>query len=298
MSLQTPEPPEVGSDAGLSGAAAPDAARPSRARRLLRRLSWLWVLLAGVGAYLLLLRTLLVTENPNFFPSLILLGSIVVPAAVLTFAATGGKRGIRVNAGIVTFTVIAGGVLGTVAAGTLEYDTLRALDALPMIMVALIEEASKILVPAAVLLINRRLRWPAAVVLGVASGTGFATLETMGYGFTALLRGGLAALDETLLLAPAGHVAWTGLSMGAIGRIRGSSHRSRATFIAIGVFVAVVILHAVWDASSSSVVRIVVALLSFIALMLTLVAARRAEGSVAAQTIQSTRAGGQSTQAP
>src|SRR6187551_646789 len=120
MSLQTPEPPEVGSDAGLSGAAAPDAARPSRARRLLRRLSWLWVLLAGVGAYLLLLRTLLVTENPNFFPSLILLGSIVVPAAVLTFAATGGKRGIRVNAGIVTFTVIAGGVLGTVAAGTLE----------------------------------------------------------------------------------------------------------------------------------------------------------------------------------
>lgn len=298
MSLQTPEPQEVGSDAGLSGAAAPDAARPSRARRLLRRLSWLWVLLAGVGAYLLLLRTLLVTENPNFFPSLILLGSIVVPAAVLTFAATGGKRGIRVNAGIVTFTVIAGGVLGTVAAGTLEYDTLRALDALPMIMVALIEEASKILVPAAVLLINRRLRWPAAVVLGVASGTGFATLETMGYGFTALLRGGLAALDETLLLAPAGHVAWTGLSMGAIGRIRGSSHRSRATFIAIGVFVAVVILHAVWDASSSSVVRIVVALLSFIALMLTLVAARRAEGSVAAQTIQSTRAGGQSTQAP
>jgi hypothetical protein len=151
MSLQTPEPQEVGSDAGLSGAAAPDAARPSRARRLLRRLSWLWVLLAGVGAYLLLLRTLLVTENPNFFPSLILLGSIVVPAAVLTFAATGGKRGIRVNAGIVTFTVIAGGVLGTVAAGTLEYDTLRALDALPMIMVALIEEASKILVPAAVL---------------------------------------------------------------------------------------------------------------------------------------------------
>ena len=302
MSLQTPEPQEVGSDAGLSGAAAPDAARPSRARRLLRRLSWLWVLLAGVGAYLLLLRTLLVTENPNFFPSLILLGSIVVPAAVLTFAATDGKRGIRVNAGIVTFTVIAGGVLGTVAAGTLEYDTLRALDALPMIMVALIEEASKILVPAAVLLINRRLRWPAAVVLGVASGTGFATLETMGYGFTALLSGGLAALDETLLLrallAPAGHVAWTGLSMGAIGRIRGSSHRSRATFIAIGVFVAVVILHAVWDASSSSVVRIVVALLSFIALMLTLVAARRAEGSVAAQTIQSTRAGGQSTQAP
>jgi RsiW-degrading membrane proteinase PrsW (M82 family) len=81
-----------------------------------------------------------------------------------------------------------------------------------MIMVGVIEEASKILVPATVFVINRRLRWPAAVVLGIASGAGFATtLETMGYGFTALLNGGLAALDDTLLLralrAPAGHVA-------------------------------------------------------------------------------------------
>jgi protease PrsW len=173
MSSQSSEPREVGSAARQAPtpgaeAGASDSARP---RSLLRRLGWLWVLLGGIGAYLLLLRTLVVTQNPNFLPSLILLGSIVVPTAVLTFAATGGKRGIRVSAGTVMFTVIAGGVLGTVAAGTLEYDTLRTLDALPMIMVALIEEASKILVPAAVLLINRRIQWSAAVVLGIASGT-------------------------------------------------------------------------------------------------------------------------------
>lgn len=289
MSPQTPEPRAVGSAArptlsSEAGIGASDCAPP---RRVLLRLGWLWVLLAGIGAYLLLLRTLVVTQNPNFFPSLILLGSIVVPTSVLTFAAAGGKRGIKVSAGTITFTVVAGGILGTVAAGTLEYDALRALGALPMIMVAFIEEASKILVPAAVLLINRRLRWPAAVVLGVASGAGFASLETMGYAFTALLSGGLAALDETLLLrallAPAGHVAWTGLSVGAIGRIRGTSRRFRAIFVAIGVFVAVVILHAVWDASSSSLIRIAIALLSFIALMLTLVAGRRAEGSFASQ---------------
>jgi protease PrsW len=251
-------------------------------RHILLQLSWLWVLLAGITAYLLLLRTLVATQNPNFLPSLILFGSMVVPATVLTFATTGGRRRIRVNAGTVAFTAIAGGILGTVAAGTLEYDTLRALDMLPMIMVALIEETSKIVVPTAVFLFNRRLQWPGAAVLGVASGTGFATLETMGYGFTALLSGGLAALDDTLLLrallAPAGHVAWTGLAMAAIGRIRGTAHRGRAIFVAIGVFVAVVILHAVWDASSSLIIRIVVALLSFGALMITLVAARRAEG--------------------
>jgi protease PrsW len=259
-----------------------EAVESAGSRHILLRLSWLWVLLAGIAAYLLLLRTLVATENPNFLPSLILFGSMVVPATVLTFATTGGRRRIRVNAGTVAFTAIAGGILGTVAAGTLEYDTLRALDMLPMIMVALIEETSKIVVPTAVFLFNRRLQWPGAAVLGVASGTGFATLETMGYGFTALLSGGLAALDDTLLLrallAPAGHVAWTGLAMAAIGRIRGTAHRGRAIFVAIGVFVAVVILHAVWDASSSLIIRIVVALLSFGALMITLVAARRAEG--------------------
>ena len=58
-----------------------------------------------------------------------------------------------------------------------------------MIMVGVIEEGSKIVVPAAVLLINRRIGWPGAVVLGVSSGAGFATLETMGYGFAALLNG-------------------------------------------------------------------------------------------------------------
>jgi RsiW-degrading membrane proteinase PrsW (M82 family) len=259
-----------------------EAVESAGSRHILLRLSWLWVLLAGIAAYLLLLRTLVATQNPNFLPSLILFGSMVVPATVLTFATTGGRRRIRVNAGTVAFTAIAGGILGTVAAGTLEYDTLRALDMLPMIMVALIEETSKIVVPTAVFLFNRRLQWPGAAVLGVASGTGFATLETMGYGFTALLSGGLAALDDTLLLrallAPAGHVAWTGLAMAAIGRIRGTAHRGRAIFVAIGVFVAVVILHAVWDASSSLIIRIVVALLSFGALMITLVAARRAEG--------------------
>jgi hypothetical protein len=105
------------------------------------RLSW---------PHLLLLRTLLATQNPSFLPSMILFGSMVVPATVLTFATTGGRRRIRVSAGTVAFTAVAGGILGTVAAATLEYDTLRALGALPMLTVGLIEEASKIVVPTAV----------------------------------------------------------------------------------------------------------------------------------------------------
>jgi hypothetical protein len=71
-----------------------------------------------------------------------------------------------------------------------------------MLMVGLIEEASKIVVPTAVFLIDRRLRWPEAAVLGVASGAGFATLETMGHGFNALLSGGLEPSTALCSFAP------------------------------------------------------------------------------------------------
>ena len=65
------------------------------------------------------------------------------------------------------------------------------------------------------------------MIIGVASGMGFATLETMGYGFSALLSSGnLAEVDQTLLLrallSPAGHVAWTGLTAAALWSIPAS----------------------------------------------------------------------------
>ena len=160
-------------------------ALPERGR--LARLGWVAVLVVGVAAYLLVLRTLVGTENLNFVPSLLLLWSAVVPATVLTFAATGGRR-VVVGAGLLALVAIVGGIIGTVAAGTLEYDTLRRLGALPMFFVGLIEESAKLVVPLLVVLLVRRYRNPAAgVVVGVASGMGFATLETMGYGFNALI---------------------------------------------------------------------------------------------------------------
>ena len=61
-------------------------------------------------------------------------------------------------------------------------------------------------------------------MIGVATAAGFAGLETMGYGFVALLqsRGNLAVLNEVLILrgliSPAGHLAWTGLVTAALWR--------------------------------------------------------------------------------
>jgi protease PrsW len=253
-------------------------ALPERGR--LRRLSWIAVLVVGVAAYLLVLRTLVATENLNFVPSLLLLGSAVVPATVLTFAATGGRR-VVVGAGLLALVAIIGGIIGTVAAGTLEYRTLTTLGALPMFFVGLIEESAKLVVPLVVVLFVRRYRNPAAgVVVGVASGMGFATLETMGYGFNALIQSrSLAALDSTLLLrallSPAGHVAWTGLTCAALFAVPAAAHRGRALLRFVGTFVAAVLLHTAWDGSNNLIVHVVVAVVSVGGLLVVIHRTRR-----------------------
>jgi RsiW-degrading membrane proteinase PrsW (M82 family) len=245
------------------------------------RLSWLAVLVLGVAAYLLVLRTLVVTQNLNFLPSLLLLGSIVVPASVLTFAVSSGRRPV-VSAGLVALVAVFGGVIGTVAAGTLEYDTLRRLGTVPMLFVGLIEESAKLIVPLAVLLFTRHRDPRAGVVIGVASGMGFATLETMGYGFNALLSSrSLAAVDQTLLLrallSPAGHVAWTGLTTAALWAIASSPHKGRAVVRALLTFLAAVLLHAAWDGSNNLIVHVLVGGLSVVALLIAIRRAHRAE---------------------
>jgi RsiW-degrading membrane proteinase PrsW (M82 family) len=247
--------------------ATPDA-RPAR------RLTWLWVLVVGVVSYLLVLRTLVATQNLNFVPSLILLGSIVVPASVLVFAASSGRQ-VLVPPGLIALVAIMGGVVGTVAAGTLEYDALHRLGALPMIMVGLIEESAKLIVPVLVLVFSRHRSPRAGVIIGVASGMGFATLETMGYGFNALLSSGsLAAVEQTLLLrallSPAGHVAWTGLTTAALWAVVAAPRKGRAVARLVGVFAAAVLLHAAWDGLDTVWVHLVVGGVSFLALLLTI----------------------------
>jgi protease PrsW len=253
-----------------------EPAGPAPVSRL-HRLAWLWVLVAGVVSYLLVLRTLVATQNLNFVPSLILLGSIVVPASVLVFAASSGRQ-VIVPSSLIALVAVLGGVIGTVAAGTLEYDALHRLGALPMLAVGLIEEGAKLIVPLLVLLVTRHRSPRAGVIIGVASGMGFATLETMGYGFSALLSSGkLVAVEQTLLLrallSPAGHVAWTGLTAAALWAVASSARKGRAVLRLVGVFVAAVLLHAAWDGFNSLWVHVVVGGVSFAAL---LVAIRRA----------------------
>ncbi|WP_323132318.1 PrsW family glutamic-type intramembrane protease [Kineococcus indalonis] len=237
----------------------------------LRRAAWLGVLVAGVLAYLVVLRVMVDTRNLTFFPSLLLLGSATVPLAVLVFAESGG-RSIPVRAWVVVATAVAGGVVGTVTAGVLEYRALLELGPASVLLVGVIEEAAKLVVPLVVLLLTRPRDARGGIVVGIASGTGFAVLETMGYGFQALLSAGsVAAVDQTLqlraLLSPAGHVAWTGFVVAALWRTTASPSRGRAVAGFAGAFALAVVLHTVWDLGTSLTVHVAVVVVSVVLLL-------------------------------
>jgi RsiW-degrading membrane proteinase PrsW (M82 family) len=235
-----------------------------------RRWAWLGVLIVGLILYLIVLRTLIRTQNPNFVPALILLGATVVPLAFLTFAQARTGRW-QVPASALVVSAFFGGVIGTVVAGTLEYKTLRALGALPMLFVAVIEESAKLIVPVALLftvLARHQRRLPSdGLIIGVAAGMGFAALETMGYGFTALLSslGNFGAVEETLfirgLTAPAGHTAWTGLTAGALWALLAAPGGKRVLEF-IGTFIGAVVLHTLWDTFSGVIPFIILAVVS------------------------------------
>ena len=226
------------------------------------------MLVVGVVLFEAVRRALVSTQNPNLLPALILLGAAVVPAAFVTFIA-GRRLSVDVHGGALALVAVVGGVVGVVAAGVLEFDTVRRLGAMPMVAVGLIEEAAKLLVPVALVLAVRRWRRPSdGLLVGVASGAGFAALETMGYAFVVLIqtRGSLDAVDGVLvlrgLLSPAAHMAWTGLTTAALWRAAGRGWSGAAALRFVGAYAVAVALHTAWDTLGSTTGYAVVAVLS------------------------------------
>lgn len=259
---------------------------PATVRPWYVRFAGLWVLPVGVLGYLLVLSVMVGTDNINLFPTLLLIGALTAPLSVLLLAYGLGSRPPG-RAGVVALTAVVGGIVGTTAAGFLEYATLRRMPFLGMLAVGVIEEAVKLIVPVVVFLIAH-LRYPRmGVVLGIASGMGFAVLETMGYGLTALVasKGNVAAVDQILLLrgllAPAGHVAWTGLTAAALWRIGEGGKRAGLTFV--GAYLLAVLLHTLWDGTANFLVHVVIAAVSIAILVALLIASREHRGVRPAQ---------------
>jgi RsiW-degrading membrane proteinase PrsW (M82 family) len=248
--------------------------------QLVRRWAWLGTFVIGAALYLLVLAVLTDTGNPNLFPTMILLGALVVPLTFVTFAAGRSGRWL-IDGPTLGGSLLFGGVVGVVVAGLLEYDAMRKLGTLPMLGVGLIEEAAKLVVPVVLVLFFRhRYRSVAGgIVIGVAVGTGFAVLETMGYAFVALLQSGgdVGDAEQTLfirgLLSPAGHAAWTGLACWGLWRFAvAPSGRHFLGFL--GMYALAVALHTTWDGIGG---RLTYAIVGVISIGLLLVGLRRAQ---------------------
>jgi RsiW-degrading membrane proteinase PrsW (M82 family) len=234
-------------------------------------LRWLTVLVMGSALYVAVFTTLLRTQDPLIVPSLLLIGASVVPITFTTFVSS-----LRRQSGL-TFAQLCvaaalGGVIGTVVAGSLEFETIHTLGSLPTLGIGLIEESAKLAVPV-VILAWRKPRPLDGLVLGVAVGSGFAALETMGYAFVALVQSGghLRFVTHLILVrsvaAPGGHAAWTGLACASLFAIRSSARRWFGWARFVTVFAGVVGLHATWDSLSADNGYLLVGGDSFILLM-------------------------------
>lgn len=240
----------------------------------LRRHGWLLVLLVGLALVVLQVRTEQVTGDPFLVPTVILLGSALVPATAVAFV-RGRRLPFTVSTGLLAGVAFFSGVLGTVIAARLEsrFGLGAGSGTAGYFGAAVVEESAKLLVPLVLLLVLRH-RFGSAdgLLVGIAAGAGFAVLETMGYAFAATLGldgrnvGVVGILEERGLLSPAGHLTWTALIVTALYAGAAAGWTVPRVLRLVGAFVLAVVLHGLWDSVGSVPADVVIGVLGLGAL--------------------------------
>ena len=219
---------------------------------------WLRTLVIGLILFILAALVLLWTDNPNLFPTVILIGNFLVPVVFVAFLYD-HQHISSLSLDTVAASFCIGGVLGVLGAAVIESLVIPApsnptqgLSLGGAFLVALIEEGCKI---AAVILLARKIHHTSqmdGLLLGGAVGMGFAALESTGYAFSALLisHGHISAsIASTVLrglLAPFGHGVWTGILGAVLFRESGPRH-FRISGLVILAYLFVSALHTLWD---------------------------------------------------
>jgi RsiW-degrading membrane proteinase PrsW (M82 family) len=226
------------------------ASRQGKHRRA-RHHSWLRVLVVGFLLYVVGIVVLVLTGNPNLFPTVVMVGNFLGPVTFVSFFYE-RREWSQLSMSATALGFLYGGLLGVLAASILEPVFIRQMNPVSVLLIGVIEEFVKIL---GVLVIARRRRHDAemdGLILGAAAGMGFAALESNGYAFSAFMasRGSLSAtVGVTLLrgvLSPVGHGTWTAILISVLFRESGPK-RFRINPKVLGAYLTVVGLHALWD---------------------------------------------------
>jgi RsiW-degrading membrane proteinase PrsW (M82 family) len=213
--------------------------------------AWWRVLLIGLLLYFVGLAVMVLSGNPILFPTVVMLGSFLVPITYVTFFYE-RRHFSRVNLPATAISFVYGGVLGVFASSLLEPIFITNLNFSSSFVIGFIEEFAKIL---GILVIARHHRHNSeldGLILGAAAGMGFAALESSGYTFTAFLRSGgslSVSVGVTLLrglLAPLGHGTWTAILAAVLFRESAPGH-FRINLKVFSAYLTVVVLHGLWD---------------------------------------------------
>ncbi|WP_181803698.1 PrsW family intramembrane metalloprotease [Streptomyces shenzhenensis] len=216
----------------------------------------LWKRCLGGGLALWALTAVIAyaTGDTALLPTLILLGSFLVPVVFVLWAYERHARDLGGSAILGCF--LTGGALGLPGASVAGSYLVRPSWGM-FVCVGLAEEAVKL---GALVFVLRRMPGirgiRAGLVLGAAVGFGFAALESAGYALDAAVStAGLdpRALIETELLravpAPLGHGLWTAITGGVLLSARRPNGRFRLTAPVVSACLGAALLHALWDST-------------------------------------------------
>src|SRR6478672_2247877 len=187
---------------------------------------WLWLLAGGTLVWAVAVAITAATRDPILAPTVILVGSFLVPVTMVAFALSrAGVRPLEAEAVVLGFVVA--GSLGVVLSALVETYALPSSYG-TFLGVGLIEELTKGAVVVGVALLVVRSREPRhGLILGATVGAGFAAFESAGYALMAVI----GHSDDH----PVRRIVET------------EAFRARPAVIA--TLVGIVGLHAAWDAS-------------------------------------------------
>jgi RsiW-degrading membrane proteinase PrsW (M82 family) len=216
---------------------------------------WWWkTLLAGLALWIVTIVVTAVTGNTNLVPTLILLGSFLVPFCVVLFVVERVQGNVSTMQLILAFFV--GGIFGVLGASLLEANLGQSLGI--YVLVGLIEEFVKGVI---LVIIGWRVAPKTAAqgaLLGATVGAGFAAFESAGYAFNAAITTqgiDLVSLIQTevirAILAPFGHVLWTALLGAVIFGATSLGKRHHWSWWIPVAYVGAALLHGLWDSMTT-----------------------------------------------
>jgi RsiW-degrading membrane proteinase PrsW (M82 family) len=189
-------------------------------------------------------------SNPNFLPGLIFFGAFITPISLLIFFwEVNMLRNISIYR--LTIIVIMGGIVSLLYTVTI-YSLIDGSNS--PLLIGFVEETAKVL--ALLLLVDHKnYRYILnGLLIGAAIGTGFAVFESSGYILLSALKYGIPEMLRTIfwraVFAPGNHIVWAGMTGAAFIAVK-KDRKFRLPMLLnakfIGMYVLVILFHALWD---------------------------------------------------